>query len=72
MRIALRHGPGLVTEQTLNLEQIDLALHESCGERVPHVVDAAIGNSAQTPRFAKLPNPESHLKGIAQRSKQRW
>jgi hypothetical protein len=67
MRIALRHRPGFVTEQPLDPVQIDSPLHESRGERVPHIVEAEIWNTGPIPRFTKLPNQEPHLKGIAQR-----
>ena len=67
MRIALRHRPGLVTEQPLDLVQINSPLHESRRERVPQVVEAEIRNTCPIPRFTKLPYQETHLKRIAQR-----
>jgi hypothetical protein len=48
VRIALRHHAGLVTEQTLDLVQIYSTLHESRGERVPHVVKAEAWNACPT------------------------
>ena len=68
MRIALRHRAGLVTEQTLDLVEIDPALHEPSRERVPHVVKAEIENPCPIPCFTKLPHQETDLQCIAQRS----
>lgn len=64
VRIALRHCPGLVTEQPLDLVEVDPPLHESRRERVPHVVKAEVGNACPISCFTKLPNQEAYLADV--------
>lgn len=68
MRIPLRHRARRVAEQTLDFVEIDPPLHESRGERVPHVVKAEVTNACPIPCFTKLPHQEAYLKRIAQGS----
>ena len=67
IRIALRHRPGLMTEQPLDLVEIGPPLHQSCRERVPHAMKPEIGNPRPILRLTKLPYQEPHLKRMAQR-----
>ena len=67
VRVSLGHVARLVSQQSLDLVQVDSRLDQSRCERMAKVMEAKVGNLGSISRFAKLSNKEPHLELIAQR-----